>query len=110
MADTIRAAEQNNSIFGHVNNDRKEELMDMRPPMPPPPRFTGLADTPQERLVNVLQEALDLAGGMDPCLVENTSTASEACCTLGKATETADWESYHAQGKVCGKLAVRPPL
>ena len=100
MADTIRAAEQNNSIFGHANNGRKEELMDTRPPIPAPPRFTGLADTPQERLVNVLQEALDLAGGMDPCLVANTSPASESCSALGKATETADWEALHAQGKV----------
>jgi hypothetical protein len=64
-----------------------------------PPRYYGMPDTPNERLVVALQTALDVAGGMDPYLTEVCSPASEAASNLGRATETADWSALHASGK-----------
>ena len=58
-----------------------------------------MPDTPNERLVTVLQEALDVAGGMDPYLLEVCTPASDACEKLGKATEDADWGSLYDAGK-----------
>ena len=58
-----------------------------------------MPDTPNERLVTVLQEALDVAGGMDPYLLEVCTPASDACEKLGKATEDADWGALYDAGK-----------
>ena len=58
-----------------------------------------MPDTPNERLVTVLQEALDVAGGMDKYLTEVCPPASDAATTLGKATEDADWGSMYEAGK-----------
>ena len=100
---TGRASEQNASIFGHKGKDvyaatkvpvKVPTLMDEHPR-----RFRGMPDTPNERLVTVLQEALDVAGGLDPYLTEVCSPASPAAEALGKATEDADWGKLHDEGK-----------
>ena len=91
------AEEQNASIFGHKGKAQAQaspEIADEHPP-----RYRGMPDTPNERLVTVLQEALDVASGMDPYLLEVCTPASEACATLGKATEDADWGSMYEAGK-----------
>ena len=91
------AEEQNASIFGHKGKAQAQaspEIADEHPP-----RYRGMPDTPNERLVTVLQEALDVAGGMDPYLLEVCTPASDACNTLGNATETADWGAMYEAGK-----------
>ena len=58
-----------------------------------------IADTPNERLVDVLREALDIAEGQDDYLLDNCTPASEATRALGEATATAPWAELHASGK-----------
>ena len=92
------AEEQNASIFGHKGKAQSAaadpEIADEHPP-----RYRGMPDTPNERLVTVLQEALDVAGGLDKYLTEVCTPASDACNTLGKATEDTDWGSMYEAGK-----------
>lgn len=93
------AEEQNASIFGHKG---KNEDTDISAPVikdEHPTRYRGMPDTPNERLVTVLQEALDVAGGMDEYLTEVCTPASEAAHALGKATEDADWSGLYEAGK-----------
>jgi len=94
-----RAVEQNASIFGHKgsNKDAAMTMPDIADEHPP--RYRGMPDTPNERLVTVLQEALDVAGGLDPYLTEMCSPASKAAEGLGKATEQADWGALYSAGK-----------
>ena len=67
----------------------------------PTARASGgrIADTPNERLVDVLREALDIAEGQDDYLLDNCTPASEAAEALGEATATAPWAELHASGK-----------
>lgn len=64
-----------------------------------------MPDTPNERLVTVLQEALDISGSLDPYLTEMCTPASEAAETLGKATENADWGALWTAGKTSAPYA-----
>jgi len=92
-----RAEEQNASIFGHKGKAHAQAVPEIADEHPP--RYRGMPDTPNERLVTVLQEALDVAGGMDKYLTEVCTPASDAATTLGKATEDADWGSMYEAGK-----------
>ena len=63
-----RRAEQAASVFGE-GGSRPAGGREIRET--PPPRFTGVADTPNERLVSVLQEALDISASqvrVDACM------------------------------------------
>ena len=100
------AEEQNASIFGHKG--KGDAKIDM-PVIPDehPTRYRSMPDTPNERLVTVLQEALDVAGSMDPYLTEMCSPASKPAEELGKATETADWGGLWSEGKTSELLRAR---
>jgi len=94
-----RVVEQLASVFGKharenaISCDRDEQADEH------PKRFRSQADTPNERLVTVLQEALDVAGSLDPYLLQNVSPASSAANALGEATEKAPWSQLHDAGK-----------
>ena len=98
-APTLRDTEQNASIFGHKGKASQSASISNKLDDVHPPRYYGMPDTPNERLVTALQTALDVAGGMDPYLTDSCSPASEAASALGRATEEADWGSLHASGK-----------
>eukprot|EP00308_Calcidiscus_leptoporus_P024765 CAMPEP_0119374414 /NCGR_PEP_ID=MMETSP1334-20130426/30585_1 /TAXON_ID=127549 /ORGANISM="Calcidiscus leptoporus, Strain RCC1130" /LENGTH=597 /DNA_ID=CAMNT_0007392481 /DNA_START=28 /DNA_END=1821 /DNA_ORIENTATION=+ len=93
-----RVVEQLQSVFGKDArekriNDGCDETDEH------PKRFRAQADTPNERLVSVLQEALDVAGSLDPYLLQNVSPPSSAALALGEATEKAPWGDLHDAGK-----------
>jgi len=103
-APSASAEEQNASIFGHKGKAHDATVAPVIADEHPP-RYRGMPDTPNERLVTVLQEALDVAGGMDKYLTEVCSPASDATHALGKATEDADWSSLYEAGKTSAPAA-----
>ena len=97
-----RAEEQNASVFGHKATVSLEATGHSPPAAADivnQPRYTGMPDTPNERLTTVLQEALDVAAGQDLYLSNMCSPASNAATALGKATETAPWSDLYDSGK-----------
>jgi len=89
-----RAEEQNASVFGQDGSKRMKLAPSSISSAP-----QTIPDTPNERLVTVLREALDVASGQDKYLTEMCSPASEAAKALGTATETAPWAELHSNGK-----------
>ena len=88
-----RKSEQDDSVYGADGRAAAAivKKIDTAKKIDNQPRFRGMADTPNERLTTVLQEALDIAGGMDRYLTEVCSPATDAAAQLGRATETAPW-------------------
>jgi len=97
---TRTMAEQNASVYGKgATKSMLSTDVDVAAPDTFPPRFTSKPDTPMERLVCVLQEAMDVAGGMDPALRANTSPDSAECAELRNKTCTAPWSQLWDEGK-----------
>merc|ERR1711871_74401 len=97
---TRTMAEQNASVYGKgATKSMMSKDVDVAAPDTFPPRFTSKPDTPMERLVCVLQEAMDVAGGMDPALRANTSPDSAECAELRNKTCTAPWSQLWDEGK-----------
>ena len=101
-----RKSEQDDSVYGADGRAAAAivKKIDTAKKIDNQPRFRGMADTPNERLTTVLQEALDIAGGMDRYLTEVCSPATDAAAQLGRATETAPWGELHV------RRHRRPPL
>ena len=89
-----RADEQNASVFGHKG--KPAPTVQVMPDNAPPRK---IADTPTERLAELMREASALTEGQDAYLTKMTSPPSEACKALGEATETAPWGELHASGQ-----------
>eukprot|EP00310_Coccolithus_braarudii_P018155 CAMPEP_0183340344 /NCGR_PEP_ID=MMETSP0164_2-20130417/6926_1 /TAXON_ID=221442 /ORGANISM="Coccolithus pelagicus ssp braarudi, Strain PLY182g" /LENGTH=603 /DNA_ID=CAMNT_0025510461 /DNA_START=45 /DNA_END=1856 /DNA_ORIENTATION=- len=94
-----RTVEQLASVYGKHASENDGKRAYEAVPDEHPKRFRSQADTPNERLVTVLQEALDVAGSLDPYLLENASPASASATSLGEATESAPWGELHDAGK-----------
>ena len=94
-----RKSEQDDSVYGADGRAAAAivKKIDTAKKIDNQPRFRGMADTPNERLTTVLQEALDIAGGMDRYLTEVCSPATDAAAQLGRATETAPWGELHVR-------------
>lgn len=90
-----RADEQNASVFGHKGKPASTTIQVMSDNAPP----RKVADTPTERLADLMREASALTEGQDAYLTKMTSPPSEACKALGLATETAPWGELHASGQ-----------
>jgi len=91
-----RAEEQSASVFGH---DGKLAALRLAANVEAVNDKQKVPDTPNERLVDVLREALDVASGQEEYLVEMTSPPSAAAKALGEATETAAWDELYAGSK-----------
>jgi len=89
-----RATEQNASVFGHGGKPASFAIETDALQQP-----RAIPDTPNERLVSVLREALNVAEGQDEYLAKMTTPASAASQALGKATATAPWDELHNAGK-----------